>query len=531
MLKKEVCYVMKNGKKIIKSVIMVVLALVYYYLLYKMFLQSVFNSDFANLVLEGNDILHGNFLLSGWNLTGISFIASDLLLHTIGVAFKGISPEATVIASSIAIWGLTIVCFLLLHDKKGKITNLYGYLFFVAVAAFPCDFLINVGRCHTACIVESLFALYLLNSAHNDGNKRIYYTKLVLSLILFSLAALSDADSIITIIVSVLLVSLWNAVYDYVRDGIINKRHLTNLFVGAFSIVLSFIFDKLFYLIGGANKNSFFERITFIPLENYIDKIKIYFSAVFQLFDADFPGKKLFALDTVFYFIRVLIIILAFIFIVYNIVQLIRRKNDDYITAVLSVGVMLVSVVFIITNIAVDTAGARYIGTFPALFVVIIVRTITNLNINWDKLYGLIVGKVIYILSCLALIVNIMIPLPFGEISHLEQQEQLISVLEENGLHCGYASFWNASSTTVISHNKVRIRAVLGSDGKIEMFNWFCKNEWYTEPAYFAVVSDDDMYGMTYENVKSVLGEPKEILETESSQIMVYDFDISTYLA
>lgn len=102
-----------------------------------MFLQCPFNSDSANFVLEGNDILDGNILLSGWNLTGISFIASDLLLYILAAIFYGISPETAVAAVAMAICFLTLFCLLIMYDEKEKESNIWGFLFFFAIAAVP----------------------------------------------------------------------------------------------------------------------------------------------------------------------------------------------------------------------------------------------------------------------------------------------------------------------------------------------------------------------------------------------------------
>lgn len=50
------------------------------------FLRVGIDSDYSNLVLEATDILNGNPFLEGHqNLTGISFVTTDLLFFIIGV--------------------------------------------------------------------------------------------------------------------------------------------------------------------------------------------------------------------------------------------------------------------------------------------------------------------------------------------------------------------------------------------------------------------------------------------------------------
>ena len=57
------------------SLLLILLHCIYIYLT---FLRVPLNSDHANQVLQAADILSGNILLKGWNLTGVSFYLSEL---------------------------------------------------------------------------------------------------------------------------------------------------------------------------------------------------------------------------------------------------------------------------------------------------------------------------------------------------------------------------------------------------------------------------------------------------------------------
>ena len=52
------------------------------------------NSDSACMMLEARDILSGNIFLSDWNLTGISFITTDLPWYILGTAVFGVGLNA-----------------------------------------------------------------------------------------------------------------------------------------------------------------------------------------------------------------------------------------------------------------------------------------------------------------------------------------------------------------------------------------------------------------------------------------------------
>lgn len=331
-----------------------------------------------------------------------------------------------------------------------------------------------------------MLGVYFLNKANNLHDCRSIAYKIG-TLIIFSLAAMSDAEAILFIISSVLIVSVWKIASDYVRTGKWNRIHLSNVGISLTSMVFSVILDKAFYIAGGDNKNSFLDFKSFVPVEEYINQIVFYINTVLQLFGADFPSKALFNINTAFYFTRTIVVLIAFIFVGYNIVLWIKGRSNDYLTVILSTGIVLMSIVFVITDIGGDANTGRYIAILPAVLSTIIVRTIKNTGIRWSELFGIVYGKGLLLVVCMLLLLDRAYPIPSGGIFRLEEQENLVEVLKEHNLTNGYASFWNASSTTVITNNQIKVRAIMGDN--FSMHNWFCKSEWYTTPANFVVVS------------------------------------------
>ena len=94
-----------------------------------------------------------------------------------------------------------------------------------------------------------------------------------------------------------------------------------------------------------------------------------------------------------------------------------------------------------------------------------------------------------------------------------------------------YSDFWEASSVTLCSSENARVRAVVydGADNKLKKYNWYCKDAWYEETgATFMIVSKNvDTFGINEANIKSALGEPKQIYD--AGEWFVYDYgrDIS----
>lgn len=111
-------------------------------------------------------------------------------------------------------------------------------------------------------------------------------------------------------------------------------------------------------------------------------------------------------------------------------------------------------------------------------------------------------------------------------------QKELGTFLQEHGLERGYSTFWNASSTTVLSEGRVQIRAINANSGRVEPHNWFSKKTWYQNYTDFILLDQtiDERSAITEEIVMSRFGNPDHILEYDRFRILVYNKNISEYL-
>lgn len=509
-----------------------VLLILYFALLYRMFGRCLLNSDSANLILEAADILGGNIFLKDWILTGVSFITTDLLAHVAAACFMGVTPECAALAGAIVIFLLTVSSMLFIVKPSMGISNIWGISFFMAFAGFPGVFLMDSARYHTAAVVSCMLGLFVVMHLKNLSGiyKKAGY---VICVILFSTAVMSDAVSILIIIGPLSAISLYELLVDFYVGSSIKSRHLRNIIIAVVSVVLGFILDRLYFMAGGADKNSFLDGKSFLSLNDIPDKIIVFMEAMFRLANADFPAKKIFEISTAFYFVRVLFLFLGFAFAIKCVYDWIVRKNSDYISIILSMGVIITCGVFILTDIAIDIYGARYLGTIPAILAVIVIRSIRRLNIAWPNRKALVAFLTGGIIAAVILGTQTVHCVFTEESEHLADHfaasEKLAEVLLEEGLTSGYSSFWEASNVTVMTGNKVHVRAICESSGRIDRFTWFCKNTWYQEPANFIVTDEDDGYGVTFANVVQVIGKPERIISADTRQILVYDRDISPY--
>lgn len=524
-------------KKIINIAACILASLVYIVILYNMFTNCVFNSDSASLVIEADDILHGNIFLKDWTLTGVSFLTTDVLIHEIAVLIMGVSEESASLAGALTIYLLTVISILFIKDandrnKNGCFSLASKLALFIGFAGFPGIFLMDSARYHTMSIVIAGAALYLLECCVSDDGKfnKIVY---VMAVVLMSTCVMSDAASVLLIMGPMLIMYGWDGLMALLKQ---QEEALTDICKGALvmiSLVLGVLLDKLYFKIGGADKNSFFGGKTFLELDEIQDRFKLIQEVFLKLFDADFTGQPLFGIATFFYFIKVLVILAGLVIIILTLVDYFRGKSKDRISAVLGLGIVFGVVIFAVTEIASDIYGARYLGTVPAVIMVIALRYFSAREIRLGK--KTLEAGVLAVCLILALATaGYEYYTDINEMpEHLAEEERdsrlLAKTLMENGLDYGYAPFWYAASTTVISDGKVKVRAMCTSDNRLDRYTWFCKGAWYLEPAHFIVVSEDNGTGLTYAAMTEVLGEPDRVIPSGKLQILVYDEDISPY--
>lgn len=479
------------------------------------------DSDYSNLVLEANDIISGNIFLKDWILTGISFITTDLLFFVFGAFFSGISDMTFKIAISGMIATLICLSFLLVSDgqKMGKLDILLALLLLLIPGQMNLAYL----RAHTGAVCWCFLAVLCVNKILQT-NRKCYYGLLFLALVL---GCIGDALSVLIGLIPIILLSVVNLTDSSTGDH--NKDVCKWLLVvSCLALLSSFLIDKIYFFIGGCERNSFLGLRSFEPIENWGNKIGIYIKAILMMQNADFSSKQLLSQQTLFYFANVIILITGYMIVFKTLYSFLTRNPTDTINVLLSIGFLLLSVVFIITNIAVDVGSGRYLGYVPLLFAILIVRTSSS------NLFNTNYGKQLRIMLLVLAIVSF-----GGKVCELWQsnktqplQKELGVFLQENGLKSGYSNFWNASSITVLSENNVQSRAIIGNSGRVEPYDWFCKKTWYQDCANFIILDQtlDGIFGLTEESIVSQFGIPNNILEHNGFKILTYNDNIARFL-
>jgi len=522
--------------KLKKNVILVAgicfaLVFAYMYLCFCIFRKELpIDSDTANMVLEANDIFHGNIFLSDWVLTGISFLTTDLLFFVIGVMRYGIHIKAFYVAITLMFVAFSFSSLLLFkwRDLKYSVINV---LIWLGVGALPVGISPNALKVHTAIWIYVFAACFFIDRMYKeeklaDQPKRYLYVILVA--VCFALGTIGDATILVGLVLPVFIVCFYLWLTDRSKSKFIIKLAVS-LIIGTLSGLL---IDKLYFIIGGADKHSYLFGTSFKNFNDIPDSFLLYIKGLLGLFDADFTGKGIFHPKTLFCGLRFLIVIFGLYIIVKTIARFFKGKNQDIVSVILSIGFVALSISYIFSGLSISIGTTRYYAYTPVLFSVLISRFFSEQEIWSLTLFPRKIRAVYGVLAiCALLVIEIAGGSPKQKWTKVANNPyiELGYALSNYGLESGYSDFLDASVTTVTTKNVCKIRAVL-SDGRFVMpYYWFSKKRWYTEYANFVVISDG-YDGINEKNVTSVFGEPYKRLYVTRFVIYVYNRNISREL-
>lgn len=108
----------------------------------------------------------------------------------------------------------------------------------------------------------------------------------------------------------------------------------------------------------------------------------------------------------------------------------------------------------------------------------------------------------------------------------------IAKVLEDAGLHRGFASYWNAGVTTILTGDDIRVAPVSISDGALPIpFHHLTAEHWYesdpTLSSSFLLLDQTDRNQLNWPALDLALGPPSRTLKSGKYEILVYPFDVA----
>jgi hypothetical protein len=185
--------------------------------------------------------------------------------------------------------------------------------------------------------------------------------------------------------------------------------------------------------------------------------------------------------------------------------------------------------------LAIDDSTLRYF-TVPVLMLLAIAAIRVASATGWKQKLATpaaAIASVFLILVSTARIVPAMtreMPSPMAVPS--SQAQKLAELLVREKLRWGYATWWNAGASTVLSGGAVRVNPVYLMEGGITPFNYMIQRAWYKPeswrgPSFLALQKGEDTPERLVE-LKRSFGEASRTIENANFSLLVYDWNISS---
>lgn len=478
------------------------------------------HSDAASIILETQDILEGNILLSGWNLSTVSFYTTDILLYILMSIFFGPTSKLLYVVPAIIYAAIVVLSMFITYRFNNDYKVMKTFLVFILLgipSTNVMSFFLN-GPIHMGTIFLLLLSFLILQYIDILIDRR----NIILFIIYFStlsFAIIGDDFGIyfgaLPIIISCIL-------------SLIRKRNVKNKLIILIITLISITFSKLLlyiieitggFIIPGETS------ATFLDYSLIFTNIMFSIEQLLYLFDANFFGQEIFSITTLSSILRCLILVIFIISTIYTIKNYI---NESLLTQVLVLSIILNYCAYTFSGYMTgDLHLVRYLLPFY------IFGSILIININKIKLLRR--KSIFYILFCIFLIfaISSISKIPHTSYTSAENKfDHLSNFLEQKGLYNGFGEYWASNIVTLESENEIKIRAVIPIENSLFSFNWLSKEEWYKEGANFFVIDSannryDDYIKATY----NTFGSPSETYEHNGFTVLIWDKNIAPLLA
>lgn len=518
-----------NGKQIIKAAAIIVVILVYIVGMIFLCKTILIDSDKSNHLLQAKDILSGNFWLSGWIMTGITFFTTDLLYYEIAYLIAGVSREAVYIACGLMISVMTIVSFWLIADIKDK--NRYlRMILFILIMGVPSAYMLYNGRVHIGALVLCLLSFKIVHCLSEEkwetANKRKNIFMCLALYLIVMLASNGDKLAVLEGAIPILIFCCYRIIVNNKEV----KQHIIIVTTTVAGVISGLLFEKVFFIIGKADPNAYLDTVKYSDISGWVDKLLSFTMEMMRFFTSDFSNDLLGNKWSLIKFIAFVLLLVAVIVWMRIIVLFILRRanNIDSISLMLSISVLISFALYFFTS----NSLARYISIIPFALIIILLRNVDCIISGFQNEK---VWKVILIMVAGVYFVGNIHGHNFSNMKLESERDKVIEYLEENNLTNGYASFWNGSVFTIDSNEKIKVRHVEIQNNEMKIFNWFCKEEWYKQYANFIIICDQNLternqFNVSEETVTELLGEPIHREVIAGYIIYIYDYNISDFM-
>jgi hypothetical protein len=501
-----------------------------------------FNSDSATAnLLAGEQIIEGRFFPKNW------FYAQDIWLFGINnyiviinnfINNELMSRYIAVFIQSL-ILGSLIYSFITKFFRNKLMAIIFLSIIFSGVSSLFVDMFYGQAPygAITVCIFLTLFLYYLILNNNYDIKKKI----LLYSAFMFLFAYLNvGGPRFIFILTIPLLGSL--AISKLLENPTNIKIDRKTILIILFSF-LGTVLGLLIYkkLTGSLQYVAGVVGTSFSGYDQLFNNMKLFVLSMLYLFDA-LPETyiQITSIQGLLQIYKV-IIMLVVMFII-PIVMLCHYKrfpnNIQFILWFYIISFLSTSYLYLFGTISSNSiATARYflVSQFFAIFISVfyLVNMINKVNKKiWISF--IIITILPLLLSSYQLTFKHAFSITSDKsiVRNEHPKRAITEYLIDHNLKYGYASYWNAGVTTVLSNNEVFITAI--NIPSVTPFYWLSSKRWYQSSNFegktFILLDKNESEQIDYDNLKSILGDTEEILTYLDYKILVYNYNISAKL-
>jgi hypothetical protein len=477
-------------------------------LVYDRLSQTVpITADSANAVLQGRSVAAGNVLLSGWTLSGASFYLTDLPFYAVSAAMRGLSPDVAHDVGA-AIYTLLVLAACLLARGGTRGLPALGrmavaFLLLVAPAPGQATELLLLGPFHAGTTLVLLLALLVVDSA---GERAL---GMVAVGALLAVAVFSDALAIYVGVVPIVAVTV-------LRRGR-SRQDRALLAAALMAIPASLLLMGVMGGLGGfatVPLQGSFARIDDLP-----HNAALAVEGVLVLFGANFFGQPIGSVGTLVTLLHLAGVAFVLLCCRMAIRSWRQGREPDRVTQVLLLGMAVDLAAYLFSNQAIDVMTSRYLIPFLAFGAVLAGR------VGGDWLWS---GRLRGVAAAVGLVYLVLLAVNLRAPVAPSPEAELVAFLEAHHLEYGVAAYWQASTVTVQSGGRVRVRAVAETRPLPSAYLWESQGSWYDpnvpgNDARFVIRDMSDPRSMDERALEGSFGPPAARYRVGTYEVYVWD--------
>ncbi len=487
------------------------------------------SSDDATGVLEAASVLEGNPLLSGWTVSNVSFVTTDLPFYVAGVAVRGLDPSLLRdVPSAVYVTAFGFAIILAVSGSRAVALAAATVVVLLGLPAGGFAEFVTKGYTRVGTSIGLFAGLIALGDA---VGRKVSSPRLLLYTAALGLTLFSDTYLLIAV-AAVLIVCLAGAARRETYENLGLGRIATST---CLAVLLGQAATWLVRVLGGYDAQP-------LPLKEYLsttDPLRMVAANALALanylpllYRCDPPTRGGWAAWAVWLGCLIGPILLTCA-LWWGRPTRRGRVRFDFVGDVLWVSMGLSVAAFLASGNEKDRGTLRYMVPFALSGAVLTARVLSMRVRSVQHVCG--------ILGVLAAAYGVTVAWDLAKPPAADPAVDLARWLDEHDLRQGYGPYWDASIVTASGRGRVAVRQVRGREvapGRlaIEPFRWMSNSAWYREaPANFVVYRPNPgpkYHFLINESVSAAcFGRPRARYEVGPYVVLVWDHDLRSKLA